>query len=476
MTPLGYIISVLACVALWRALLRDFQTGLALGTGLLVGLPDSLRISAGFFELTIHRVIVIFIAYFWLSTPQAKTRDSARFLGGLVWVGITMFVSLALSTRMTSSLKDCLSYAIEICLFYVILATSLTDVDGLVRIVRCVCMAVLVGAIIATMEKYTNFNLQSMLTATGMNDDETGGIAANYSSRIMLGYAMAMGVPLWIVLVILARKKKERIMAWVGLLLVIASCYFSTSRGPWLGAIVAAVLLALLGSAKPRKILLVAAALAVLVMIIRPGVKDTISSLYRGTFDEDSVKGSSYRYRWILWHVAYAEITKSPVRVLFGYGGLSTEGMVLTQYFPQEGASSIRRLGYTSWDNHYASDLIEFGFVGLGARILLYLSILAAALVVWRRGHSEYKDLTSANLAACVVYLFAMTNVYIFSPQLKFQFWIMVATATSLAWCRQRQPDESLFLDNDRGKQECLPGLDIRDGKETVERPVSQNY
>jgi len=459
MKPIGYIVFAFACILIWRALRRDFQKGLALGTALLVALPDSLRVSAGLFELTVHRVIVIIIVVFWFSAPHAKTRDSAHFLGGLVRVGVTMLVSLALSTRMTSSFKDLISYAIEICLFYVILATSLTDVNGLVRIIRCVCMAVLAGAIIATIEKYTNLDLQSMIAETGMNDDETGGIAANYSSRIMLGYAVAMGVPLWIALVTLAREKKERVMTWLGLLLVIASCYFSTSRGPWLGAIVAAVLLALFGSAKPRKILLAAAALAVLVMIIRPGVKDTISSLYRGTFDEESVKGSSYRYRWILWHVAYAEITKSPVRVLFGYGGLSTEGMVLTQYFPQEGASSLRHLGYTSWDNNYASDLIEFGFVGLGVRSFLYVSILVAALAIWRRARPEFKDLTAANMAACVVYLFAMTNVYIFSPQVKFQFWIMVATGTSLIWSRHPQPDTvaPFSLDNDGGKHESLP-------------------
>jgi hypothetical protein len=135
----------------------------------------------------------------------------------------------------------------------------------------------------------------------------------------------------------------------------------------------------------------------------------------------------SYEYRGILWHVAYSEITKSPVRLLFGYGGLTTETMDLSRYFKRGAGGTTALLGFTSWDNQMACDLIEFGYVGFIAEMVLLGSVLVGIIKLGMRVPKSDRNFMLAMFAACGIYTYAMTNVYIFSPQLKCLFWAVVA-------------------------------------------------
>jgi O-antigen ligase len=171
------------------------------------------------------------------------------------------------------------------------------------------------------------------------------------------------------------------------------------------------------------------AVLAAAILLLRPGVHDTISNLCFSTFSDTSAKGSTYDYRWQLWTVAWDQLRLSPVRFLFGYGPGSTENMDLSNYWHgQEGSQAdIIHMGHTSWDNNYAGDLIELGTMGFLLELALFLSVAKTLVMNWRRGDPDDRVLQAGIAVACLIFMYSMTNVYIFAPQLKYLFWALVA-------------------------------------------------
>jgi hypothetical protein len=87
-----------------------------------------------------------------------------------------------------------------------------------------------------------------------------------------------------------------------------------------------------------------------------------------------------------------------------------------------EYGGSTYHTGFSSWDNNYACDLVEFGYVGLALEILFYGCVLLSLYRSVVRCPVEYRDIAAAFLAAAAVYALALTNVYMFSPQLKCLF------------------------------------------------------
>jgi hypothetical protein len=166
------------------------------------------------------------------------------------------------------------------------------------------------------------------------------------------------------------------------------------------------------------------------VLLLRPGIWQTLTGLWYETFTttaDDSVKKMSYQYRGTLWHVAYSEVKKSPERFLFGYGGLTTETMDLSSYFSSGAGGTTAALGYTSWDNQMACDLIEFGYVGFLVEIVLLGTILASLIGCWLRIRGPDRTFVLAMFSASCIYIYALSNVYMFSPHLKCLFWSVVA-------------------------------------------------
>ena len=203
------------------------------------------------------------------------------------------------------------------------------------------------------------------------------GFQSTYQHRILLGYAMAMGMPIALSLLDLAPSKWEKWLMWLVVLLTAVACFLADSRGGWIGMAIGGAISLFMGTKQTRRRCLWVAVLAAVTVVVRPGIRDTIVDRYTETFQQGSYKERSYSYRWKLWHVSFSEIGKSPERFLFGYGGLSTETMDLSRYFGHEEGGTAVKIGFTSWDNHYASDLIEFGVVGVGIETIMCALIMS---------------------------------------------------------------------------------------------------
>jgi O-antigen ligase len=437
MPILGFIVYFGCVIAFIRAVSRDFRRGLCVAVTVFVIMPQTLKIKLlGLADLSIHRLVLLLLLPFlprlfrecpdWRRTP---------FLSALLALAGSQVLSLVLSVDVGLSLKHFLSFFCEILLFYVIVSMSIRDRDDVANLIRAACRGLVIVAILAAIEKYSYFDVYAALT--GMQKEGIAwGVTATYPHRILLGYAMAMALPLMLVLTDWAAKGRPRLLAWLALIAVVAACYYATSRGPWLAAALAGVGMMVLSGGKFVRKLAIIAGLAAVVCIVRPGVWQTIFGLSNQTFQAGTLKASSYNYRWKLWHVALAEIEKSPARLLFGYGGQSTETMDLSGYFGHEEGGLAITIGFTSWDNNMACDLIEYGIVGFTIQMLIYLYVIRRLLSDWHRAEGALRELMAAIAASILVYVFALSNVYIFAPQLNYLFWILAALgiAASRLW------------------------------------------
>ncbi len=326
------------------------------------------------------------------------------------------------------------------------MATSLTTTPAIKRAAKVAVSALAVVACLAVVERYFEFNPARILLL-GERGDGEGGITSVYRHRIMFGYAMAAIFPFALFFAGRARGRRESILAWAVLLLTIAACYFSFSRGPWVGLLLAALLIGILGRETFRRGIKVIGAITVLALVADAGVRETVFELAASLIDTDTahnVKASSAQYRKTLWRVAWVEISKSPERMLFGYGRNSTLQKDYSEYFEREMGGTTDKLGFTSWDSQFALNLIELGILGFLAGTILYFKLFLAGIKSWRNleGDDLHRDLVLAAVASLGVYLWACTNVAIFNPQLTWLFLTAAALAINLGTARRSPKPE----------------------------------
>lgn len=434
---------------------KDFQRGMCVALALFGFMPNGLILEGlgDGFEMTFQRVLLIVVVLFWVRY-LAKNGFSVRVphVGILAVWWLTQLLSLIFANDPSLSVKYFISYSTEIVLFYIIVSSTLTDVETVCNAFRAFCISTAIIAVLGCIEYYTLFN--PFIDWFGVKQGrEAGAIYVGFKHRILLGDSMAMGFPLVLAWTHGASGRLKRTIGTLGVMLTIACCYFTNSRGPWIGAVAAAVIMFFLGSRGVRRSLGFCAVLALVILVARPGVRATIWDLSDSTLDPDSYRGRSYAYRKELWPVGRKLVSKSTTRALFGYGGLATEKMDLYDMFQYGG--NIVRTGFSSWDDNYAADLVEFGWVGLVVECVFIGAVLLDLGKRALRSVPENRDMAAAAFAAAAVYALAMTNVYIFSPQMKCVFFSLIVIGVRLSDLKAGEEESgSLHSDNLVGSAE----------------------
>jgi len=231
----------------------------------------------------------------------------------------------------------------------------------------------------------------------------------------------------------LARKSWHKLLLWVALALMFLNLYKTGSRGPWLDAILACILLFFYGGGVVRKRILILAALSVSVMVLRPGIKDTIYGIYVNTLNNNTNTGASYEYRYALPKAALHAISRSPGPAMWG-SGLETffdadvEGIFLGQMYR-----------FRSADNAWAELAVETGFVGL---LILAILLFKPMFVGWwqsRKLPPPDKYLSAVLFVNLLVFYFQMYSVGMYSwGQNGYMLWILIAATMALPAVRQR--------------------------------------
>lgn len=420
------ILCILALlVPLWLRLRRDFIAGLSYAVVVLVACTTLLRIETpgALPELTIQRLIFLSLVVAWFRNPTRRPIRSAMLSGWILIWAFFASISLLGAVDPIAGVKRYLESTFELFLFYFILATTLNTKSDALRILRSACLGLAIVAGLAIVEKYSGVNVVDRFVAADPEVKLLRDVRATYRHRILLGTGMAMGWPLALALIRLAPTTLHRRLGWITLSALLASCYFSMSRGPWLAAMLAGLVLAAFGSSMVRKPLAIVAALSLAVLLLMPGVRGQLFRSASDTIDSSSFKGGTFQYRLELWVVAFEGIKDSPWRFLFGNGPAAGLNQKI------EWQLSYRGKDYSifSWDNDFAYALFQYGFLGLTATLIVYGSVAWKLLAAARRTSGIHRDLFVCLCASTLALFFMMSNVHIFARQLHYLFWTISA-------------------------------------------------
>jgi O-antigen ligase len=171
-----------------------------------------------------------------------------------------------------------------------------------------------------------------------------------------------------------------------------------------------------------------------------------------------------------MWTVAWDQIRLSPVHFLFGYGPNSTMHMDLSDFWHgQEGSQAgVIHMGHTSWDNNYACDLIELGVIGFLLKVILFLSVVKTLIDNWCESDNDYRILEGGIVVACLVFMYSMSNVYIFAPQLYYMFWTLVAAGSNFSRVLARQEAKEAALELADSAEPMAGAASLAEGEATI--------
>jgi O-antigen ligase len=200
---------------------------------------------------------------------------------------------------------------------------------------------------------------------------------------IEFGAIVGMLMPLMIVYGLGLGVKRHGLRAFAAWLPTVAGAMaiaLSSSRSALIGLVVGVVgLLPVMTRAQRLLALLAAALMAAFVFLAVPGMVGTVLGLFTGVSNDPSVASRVESYA-----IALAYISRAPIL-----------GRGMGTFLPR----------YRIFDNQYLLTIVETGFVGLAALILLSLSALVpAARMVLRAPASSPQRLLGGGLgASCLV-------------------------------------------------------------------------
>jgi len=191
--------------------------------------------------------------------------------------------------------------------------------------------------------------------------------------------------------------------------------------------------------------LLIIPVLALITVIIKPGVLDSVTTKAEDTMDTDSFKGGTFQYRLELWRIAWNAVSKEPVRLLFGYGPGSGRGVDLQWSLSYRD----REMKIESWDNQFAYDLFRFGIVGAFASLNLFIGMWWRLYKLARRAPEEDRDGVAVLVGCVSALVFMMSNVFIFARQLDYFLWSVVAATYVLSGYYEEKKPKVDYIDSD---------------------------
>lgn len=413
----------------------NYRKGLSSAVFLLVLMPRELYIEIGgdLPTLTGFRAIMLVVIFCSFYNRKLEIKlPKLLIINILILIFVAKIISLIFSFNFSLSLNGLLIFLIERFLFFVILIKSIADRETMNSIFNSMFLAIIVIAIVGLIEKYTQFNIVDYITPYDSPRLEPRMAREVYSTLphpILFGTALAMGWPICLSMIDRQSNLVKKNILWLCLLIMVAGIYFSNSRGPWLGFILATLVLFVFNYPYMKIRAIPILYLTILILILRPGVYNTISGLSSSTFDENSLEGGSFLYRFELFKVAYYEIIKFPERLAFGYGDEAAQSMNIRGTISYGSGAEVN---FWSWDSELAVILLQGGFIGFILHLILYFSILFYLIRGFELLEDRDKNLLIALIASTSVLIFMMTNVAIFAPQLRFIMWTNVAIGVFL--------------------------------------------
>jgi O-antigen ligase len=377
-------------------------------------LPQESRIRLpGALDLYSTRVALITLLVLFLThTRKAKIRTIP--LKNLIYLQVAWTLGSTLfSIVFLTSMKQLLAQVLEYYLLYYIILKTVTNTRTISKIIYAMIAAMSVCSILGLVEIYARWSVLSIFPADlqlryGASTtlyaemfDRGFRARATFPHPIHFGGALAMMIPLTFHLAISSESWVKKIFLNVSLLLMFWALYKTGSRGPWLATAIALSILTVAAESRVRKRMLAVAVLAGAVLILRPGIADTLWNMYRGTMDPNSMMGSSFEYRSILLHTVTKTLNENPARAIlgFGLGSFREKGLVLE-------VPGIETRRWYTCDSTWVLFAYETGYVGF---LLLGAILLKPAALALR----SFRNLPKSNRHFCLVFFSSLAAFYV---------------------------------------------------------------
>lgn len=424
---------------------RGVEQALPFAAFVMVLVPRDAAIQLpGLFDLTTQRIVLIVLTLLYVILP--KKSGSSSFVTPLKWLIVLHLIWCAISTANSvvplMSLKKMMSEALEYYLLYYLFFRSIRSTRTIDRILFGVVAAVIVSSVIGAVEAYRDWTVMEWFPTVSHHFDgwsaagELSGrdqrVVSTFANSILFGAGLDLAIVLALYLLRTASGSAKKIFLWSGLLLMFLSIYKTSSRGPWLGLIMSLGLILLFEKGRVRKYLIVLGTLTLAVLIIRPGVWETIGNIYIATFDPSSPLGSSYEYRYVLRELVAKAVSKDMGRALWGYG------MESFYYLGLQGNLYGKPYRFLSCDSSWVELLVETGYVGLFIVAALLLGPAWKAWREFRRASERDRYMNLYLLIAMASYYFMMLAAAMYAwGQTGYMLWIIITA--SLAQGRLRR-------------------------------------
>lgn len=272
------------------------------------------------------------------------------------------------------------------------------------------------------------------IPASWMTHTETAVRTRVYSifgSPNIMGDFMVMFVPMTAALAYYAEKPKYKVLAWVAAFSMCFACLFTMSRGAWVAMALAIVLFILL--VDRRLFLPLAAGLVLLVLV--PFVRTRIGFLFTQDFVDANTNGG----RGGRWALGLELLEANGVWTGVGHGMFG--GAVAVQN------KVLDYIQYFYIDNYYLKTMVETGYLGLGAFVLMQLGMIVTSCRSICRTGAQWKAKQSRNYPLVVGMFCGLCGVLVHcffenifeEPYMMVYFWAIAAMIVYFGFLRKPQ-------------------------------------
>jgi len=434
-----YIVHIICVIYLsYIAIRKDVENAIPAFCFMIILIPTEAQVQlSGLFSLTLQRTVLLtmLIFIFFLNRGKKAHNSSGPFpLKYLILISIIWgFFSIFASIQPLTSFKRFLAEIGEYTLLFYILVKTISNNQTIKNTLIAIVLAMSFSALFGTVEAYRGWSIASLFPeTTGLFEqhEEFALMGRGYRTSstfphaILFGGALAIAIPLTLYLLSLTNKWQHKTVLLLSLALMFISIYKTMSRGPWIALILSLIILFIFSNTVMRKYIVIIFSIALITLISRPGVWDTLYGLWDATFDTETALNSSYEYRYALFRVARHALDQSSVRQFFGYGSGTFYDLQL------EGEFRGRIHNFLSCDSSWISMMIGTGYVGLIIALVLFSKITFITWQNFRFLPSPYNTLCLVIFSNLIAFFFLMTNVSIYGWGQNGHFiWILISLA-----------------------------------------------
>jgi O-Antigen ligase len=428
------LVDLVVVISLIVASRRRLQDALPLFCFFLVVMPfESRFVVPGVFDISTERVALLTLSILFLVRPRRSSFREIP-LKRLIWLHIGWALcSTVYSLSVVTSTKQLIAQVLEYYVLYYIFLKTISEVRTVHRIVYAMAIAMGLCCIFGMFEAYGSWSILQLFPSNlWIRYDRADPlyiewgrglrVRSTFPHPILFGDALAMCIPLTLYLVSIWKQRWQRVVLWVSVVLMFWGLYKTSSRGPWIALAISCVLLFVLVHNRVRRYVTVMAVLSLMVVVSRPGIRQTIVGLYQSTQDSTSPVGSSYEYRHALTDAVTSAVAKEPGRAILGYGLGTFRELGLEINF----LHSVQR--WYTCDNNWAAFLYETGYVGLVIIGMLLFKPLLMTFKSYQRLPRPERYFSGVLFIVLAAFYFMLLSVAGYSwGQQGFMSWILIS-------------------------------------------------